>query len=120
MTLAAILAEHAAKSSTPVLVGVARCDAGTVAVQRVTPAIPVTPQKTTAELHAIRARLHTIALSLGIARVVIDELPVEELEATAEQAALCEGHTDGNGDPYAQSLLMFYLRGLADRVSTRA
>lgn len=45
MTLAAILAEHAAKSVTPSARGVTRCDVGTVGAQRVTPATPVTPQK---------------------------------------------------------------------------
>jgi len=50
MTLAAILAEHTAKSVTPSARGVTRCDAGTVGAQRVTPATPVTPQKATPEL----------------------------------------------------------------------
>jgi hypothetical protein len=68
-------------------------------------------------LHVIRVRLRTLGASLGIPRAVVDELPVEELEATAEQAALCESHLDGYGDPLAQSLLIFYLRGLADRVT---
>jgi len=68
-------------------------------------------------LHAIRARLLDVAQTLGIPRAVVDALPVEELEATAEQAALCEGYMDGNGDPLAHALLIFYLRGLADRVS---
>ena len=68
-------------------------------------------------LHAIRKRLMTIAASLGIPRVVVDELPLEELQATAEQAATAEAHKDGNGDPLAHSLLTFYLRSLADRVS---
>lgn len=45
MTLAAILAEHTAKSVTPSARGVTRCDAGTVGAQRVTPATPVTPRK---------------------------------------------------------------------------
>jgi hypothetical protein len=67
-------------------------------------------------LHVIRARLQTIAMRLGIPRAVVDALPVEELEATAEQAALCEGYMDGNGDPLAHSLLVFYLRDLAGRV----
>jgi len=68
-------------------------------------------------LHAIRARLLALAGTMGIPRAVVDELPAEELEATAEQVDLCEGHTDGNGDPLTQALLTFYLRELADRVS---
>jgi hypothetical protein len=68
-------------------------------------------------LHAIRARLLALAATMGIPRAVVDELPVEELEATAEQAALCGSHLDGYGDPLAQSLLIFYMRGLVDRVS---
>lgn len=66
-------------------------------------------------LHAIRARLRTLATRMGIPFTLVDELSIEELEATAEQAALCEGYTDGNGDPYVNSLLMFYLRELAGR-----
>lgn len=68
-------------------------------------------------LHAIRNRLLTLAGTLGIPRAVVDALPVEELEATAEQTALCEGHTDGNGDPLARTLLVFYLHSLADGVT---
>ena len=68
-------------------------------------------------LHAIRARLRTFGASMGIPREVIDELPLEELQATAEQVAHIEGHADGNGDPLAHSLLTFYLRCLADRMS---
>ena len=67
------------------------------------------------DLHAIRGRLLDIARTLGIPRVVVDALPVEELEATAEQAELCKGYVDGNGDPLAQSLLVFYLKELAGR-----
>ena len=66
-------------------------------------------------LHAIRARLLALAVTLGIPRAVVDALPVEELKATAEQTALCEGYMDGNGDPLARALLVFYLRQLADR-----
>ncbi|KQZ77752.1 hypothetical protein ASD55_07795 [Rhodanobacter sp. Root561] len=65
-------------------------------------------------LHAIRARLLVLAVKLGIPRAVVDVLPVEELEAAAEQAALCEGYMDGNGDPLAHALLVFYLRQLVD------
>lgn len=68
-------------------------------------------------LHAIRARLRTIGASMGIPHTVVDELPLEELQATAAQTALAADHLDGNGDPLAQSLLTFYLRCLADRVS---
>jgi len=63
-------------------------------------------------LHAIRARLLMLAVTLGIPRAVVDALPVEELEATAEQATLCEGYMDGRGDPLAQTLLVLYLRTL--------
>jgi hypothetical protein len=66
-------------------------------------------------LHAIRARLLVLAVKLGIPRAVVDVLPVEELETTAEQAALCEGYMDGNGDPLAHALLVFYLRQLAEQ-----
>lgn len=68
-------------------------------------------------LHAIRARLRIVGASMGIPREVVDELPLEELQATADQVALAADHLDGNGDPLAQSLLTFYLRCLADRVS---
>lgn len=68
-------------------------------------------------LHAIRARLLALAVTLGIPRAVVDALPVEELEATAEQAALCEGYPDGEGDPLPHRLLVFYLCALADRVT---
>ena len=68
-------------------------------------------------LHAIRARLLALAVTLGIPRAVVDALPVEELEAAAEQAALCEGYMDGQGDPLAHALLVFYLRQLADRTT---
>jgi hypothetical protein len=67
-------------------------------------------------LHAIRARLLDIARTLGIPRDVVDALAAEELDATVEQTALCEGYMDGNGDPLAHALLVFYLRELARRV----
>ena len=67
-------------------------------------------------LHAIRARLLVLAGTLGIPRRVVDALPLEELEATAEQTMLCEDHTDGNGCPLPHALLAFYLRDLAKRV----
>jgi len=68
-------------------------------------------------LHATRKRLFVIAASLGIPRIVVDELPLEELQAATEQAAATEAHKDGNGTPLATSLLTFYLRCLADRVN---
>jgi hypothetical protein len=68
-------------------------------------------------LHAIRARLRIVGASMGIPREVVDELPLEELQATADQVALAASHLDGNGDPLAQTILTFYLRCLADRVS---
>lgn len=67
-------------------------------------------------MYAIRARLSAIAGSLGIPQTLVDQLPPEELQATAEQAALCEGYKDKNGDPLTQSLLVLYLRDLAERV----
>jgi hypothetical protein len=66
-------------------------------------------------LHAIRRRLMALAATLGIPRSVVDALPPEELEATAEQATRCESYLDGVGNPLAQSLLVFYLRELAGR-----
>lgn len=68
-------------------------------------------------LHAIRKRLIAIASDLGIPRTIVDELPLEELQATAEQAARAEALKDRNGDPLVHSLLTFYLRCLADQVS---
>ena len=68
-------------------------------------------------LHAIRTRLLALAVTLGIPRAVVDALPVEELQAGAEQTALCEGYMDGHGDPLAHALLVFYLRQLSDRAS---
>ena len=50
MTLAAILAAHTAQSATPFPGGVARCGAGSVGAQCVTPATPVTPRKATPDL----------------------------------------------------------------------
>jgi len=68
-------------------------------------------------LHAIRKRLTEIAASLGIPRTIVDELPLEELQATTQQAATAGGCEDRNGNPLTTSLLTFYLRCLADRVS---
>lgn len=68
-------------------------------------------------LHAIRKRLRTLATSMGIPRTIVDELPIEELQASASQAASCEGRLDGNGNPLGQSLLTFYLRRLAEGVN---
>lgn len=66
----------------------------------------------------IAERLQQLARTLGIPRVVVDALPVEELEATAKQTTLCEGYADGKGDPLAHALLVFYLKCLADKVAT--
>ena len=66
-------------------------------------------------LHAIRARLLALAGELGIPRSVVDNLPVEELAATTEQAAMCDGFLDGHDDPLPHALLVFYLRELARR-----
>jgi len=68
-------------------------------------------------LHATRKRLVGIAACLGIPRAVVDDLPLDELQATAEQAAIAEAHKDRNGNSLTHSLLTFYLRRLADRVS---
>ncbi|QEE25705.1 hypothetical protein CS053_15235 [Rhodanobacter glycinis] len=69
-------------------------------------------------LHAIRSRLLALAGTLGIPRRVIDALPAEGLEATAQQVAACEGLKDGHGDPLPHALLVFYLKELARRVAT--
>ena len=69
---------------------------------------------------AIQLRLLALADTVGIPRAVVDNLPVEELEATAEQVASAEGYKDGNGDPLPQSLLSFYLRCLADQAPAEA
>ena len=66
-------------------------------------------------LHAMHARLHLVADTLGIPRAIVDRLPLEELQATVEQMAMCEGRLDGRGDSLPHSLLLFYLRSLADR-----
>jgi hypothetical protein len=58
-----------------------------------------------------------VAATLGIPAGIVFSLPVEELDATAEQYAQCQGYLDGNGDPLPASLLVFYLRALADRVT---
>jgi hypothetical protein len=71
-------------------------------------------------MHAIRVQLQSIANNLGIPRAVVDQVPVEDLAATAEQAELCDGHTDGHGDPLAHALLLFYLKALAARCSLSA
>lgn len=62
-------------------------------------------------------RLHRLARTLGIPRAVVDALPPDELDATAAQAAMCEGYMDGHGDPLAQALLVFYLKALARRLN---
>ncbi|MEP6898698.1 MAG: hypothetical protein ABI870_09220 [Rhodanobacter sp.] len=71
-------------------------------------------------LHAIRAHLQMLAVKLGIPRAVVDVLPIEELEATAEQSTLYEGYLDGDGDPLAHALLVFYLHSLAAACSQPA
>jgi len=67
-------------------------------------------------LHGMRDRLYILADRIGVPRVLVDALSAEELEATVEQVALVGDHLDGNGNPLAHSLLMFYLRCLAERV----
>lgn len=71
----------------------------------------------TAARDAITKRLQQLARTLGIPRAVVDALPPDELEATAAQAAMCEGYVDGNGDPLARALLVFYLKALAKRLN---
>lgn len=65
----------------------------------------------------IRARLLRVAAGLGIPASIVFGLPTQELDATAEQYDLCQGYKNGNGDPLPESLLTFYLRGLADGVA---
>lgn len=65
----------------------------------------------------MRSRLLVLATQFGIPRAIVDALPVSELQATAEQIALAGDHLDGNGDPLAHGLLVFYLRSLAERVT---
>lgn len=69
-------------------------------------------------LDAVRVRLSAMADRMGISRAIVDSLPVEELAATAEQVALAAHHRDRSGGSLAQSLLVFYLRSLADRGPT--
>lgn len=64
----------------------------------------------------MRSRLLVLATQLGIPPAIVNGLSLTELQATAEQVALAGDHLDGNGDPLAHSLLVFYLRSLAERV----
>jgi len=66
----------------------------------------------------IRAKLKSLAKRMGIPAAVVDALSPDDLAATAEQVALCEGHLDGSGNPLARSLLTFYLQTLADQYTT--
>jgi hypothetical protein len=66
-----------------------------------------------------RALLATFAKRIGVPTAVVDNLPTEELDATAEQLALCKGHLDRDGNPLARSLLTFYLHALADQSTPR-
>ena len=80
------------------------------------PTVPTVPKQNdmgASEVDAMRARLLALAGTMGIPARVVLALPIEELEATAEQFAMCDGYLDGNGDPLPHSLLMFYLRELA-------
>jgi hypothetical protein len=63
--------------------------------------------------------LATFAKRIGVPTAVVDSLPTEELDATAEQLALCKGHLDRDGNPLARSLLTFYLHALADQSTPR-
>jgi hypothetical protein len=65
-----------------------------------------------------RQRLRGLAATLGIPREIVDRLALSDLEATAEQLVACEGHLDADGNPLAHSLLVFYLRALADPATT--
>lgn len=69
---------------------------------------------------AIVGRLMLLARSLGIPRAIVDSLSPEELEATAEQAALCEGYPDANGDSLPTTILTLYLKHLANLVEKEA
>lgn len=66
-------------------------------------------------LHSMRVQLRIRANHMGIPRAIVDTLPVEELETTAEQIALAADYRGRNGGSMTQSLLLFYLRYLADR-----
>ncbi|MDE2255906.1 MAG: hypothetical protein KGL42_16785 [Betaproteobacteria bacterium] len=65
----------------------------------------------------IKATLKSLAKHMGIPTAVVDSLSADDLTATAEQVALCEGRLDGNGNPLAHSLLVFYLQALAEGVN---
>lgn len=99
MTLAAILAEHTAKSVTPSALGVTRCDVGTVGAQRVTPATPVTPQKPPPKL-SVRGvsdavhleplpdalkplRAHLMALAAGVGIDVLHVCRLDDADVAA-------------------------------------
>ena len=77
------------------------------------PTVPTQNNKGATGTDVMRARLLALAGTMGIPARVVLALPIEELEATAEQFAMCDGYLDGNGDPLPHSLLMFYLRELA-------
>ena len=65
-----------------------------------------------------KALLTNFAKRIGVPASVVDNLTADELEATAEQIALCKGHLDTDGNPLAGRLLTFYLRTLADQPTT--
>lgn len=66
----------------------------------------------------IKATLRSLAKRMGIPAAVVDVLPADDLAATAEQIALCDGHLDADGNPLARSLLTFYLQTLAEQSTT--
>ena len=59
--------------------------------------------------------MKSLAKNMGIPIAVVDSMSADDLAVIGGQAALCEGHLDGNGDPLLHALLTFYLRALADR-----
>lgn len=91
----------------------------TAGVAEVAQVAGIAPVAAVAQTGLPALRLHLLALAerMGIPRSVVDTLPSEDLLATDEQAAVAKGHLDGNGDPLAHSLLVFYLRQLAEKES---
>ena len=66
----------------------------------------------------IGAQMKSLAKHMGIPAAIVDSLSADDLAATAEQVALCEGHLDADGNPLARRLLTFYLQTLADQSTT--
>ena len=66
----------------------------------------------------IKAQLKSVAKHMGLPAALVDSLSADDLTATAEQIALCEGHLDADGNPLARRLLTLYLQTLADQSTT--